>query len=277
MLFPSCIIISHFGPSKWLPACELLWGVCTCCLALVTDYQQVYGLRFLIGFFEGTTWPGYNTLISQWYLPHEIALRMAFFNMAQSVGAMLSGALQGALSTNFEGLHGLSGWRWAFIINGVCTLAIAIVAFFVLPGYPDRPNPLSKFYLTPRHYEIALARQRRVARKPQVGITVKSFFRCFKYWQLWAVVIAWPFGGNSQPTGYFNLWLKSLTNPDGTKRYSTAMLNYLPIAGQGESVATQLFFNGLSDYFGVRLPFLMVHSVSFICQGVDMGRRGHLC
>ncbi|KAJ4412438.1 hypothetical protein N0V82_008793 [Gnomoniopsis sp. IMI 355080] len=223
--------------------------------------QQVYGLRFLIGFFEGTAWPGYFTLISQWYLPHEVALRMSLYNMAQPAGAMLSGAMQGALSTNFDGLHGRAGWRWAFIINGVCTLAIAIAAFFILPGYPDRPNPLSKFYLTPRHIVIAQARSRRVARKPQIGITVKSFLRCFSYWQLWAVAIAWPFGGNWQPTNYFNLWLKSLTNANGTKRYSTAMLNYLPIAGQAEQLVSQLLFNGLSDYFGARLPFLLLHSV----------------
>ncbi|KAJ0287881.1 hypothetical protein CBS470a_005146 [Colletotrichum nupharicola] len=77
----------------------------------------VYGLRFLIGLFEGTAWPGYFTLISQWYMPHEVALRMSLYNIAQPAGAMLSGAMQGALSTNFEGVAGRSGWRWAFIIN----------------------------------------------------------------------------------------------------------------------------------------------------------------
>jgi ACS family pantothenate transporter-like MFS transporter len=50
-------------------------------------------------------------------MPHEIALRMSLYNIAQPAGAMVSGAMQGALSTNFEGLHGRSGWRWAFIIN----------------------------------------------------------------------------------------------------------------------------------------------------------------
>ncbi|KAJ0319039.1 hypothetical protein Brms1b_004014 [Colletotrichum noveboracense] len=233
MLYPSCIIISHFGPSKWLPACELIWGVLTCCLSVVTSSKQVYGLRFLIGLFEGTAWPGYFTLISQWYMPHEVALRMSLYNIAQPAGAMLSGAMQGALSTNFEGVAGRSGWRWAFIINGACTIVVALAAFFILPGYvglsnaifsapwltqsqPERPNPLSKFYMTDRHIEIAVARGRRVGRKPQIGITVKSFLRCFTFWQLWAIAIAWPVGGNFTPASYFNLWLKSLKNSDGT-------------------------------------------------------------
>ncbi|OHX00474.1 major facilitator superfamily transporter [Colletotrichum incanum] len=261
MLYPSCIIISHFGPSRWLPACELIWGVLTCCLSVVTSAKQVYGLRFLIGFFEGTAWPGYFTLISQWYMPHEVALRMSLYNIAQPAGAMLSGAMQGALSTNFEGLHGRSGWRWAFIINGVCTIAVAIAAFFILPGYPERPNHLAKFYMKPRHIEIALARARRVGRKPQIGITPKSFLRCFTFWQLWAFAIAWSIGGNFTPASYFNLWLKSLRNSDGSVKYSVAMINYLPIIGQAIQLVAELLFSGLSDYFGVRLPFLLIHSV----------------
>jgi len=260
MLYPSCIIISHIGPEKWLPACEILWGVFTCCLSTATTAHQVYGLRFLVGFFEGCAWPGHFTMISQWYLPHELALRMSLFNIAQPVGAMLSGAMQGALSTNLEGVLGRSGWRWAFIINGVCTIFIALCAFIVLPGYPERQNPLSRFYLKSRHIEIAAARSRRVARKPQIGITPKSFLRCFSFWQLWTIAISWSIGANTTPSNYFNLWLKSLKNASGKPKYSVAMLNYLPIIGQAIQLIAELLFSGFSDYFGVRLPFLLLHS-----------------
>jgi ACS family pantothenate transporter-like MFS transporter len=57
MLYISCFIISHIDPSIWLPSCELLWGITTCILSTVTKDTQVYGLRFLVGFFEGCTWP----------------------------------------------------------------------------------------------------------------------------------------------------------------------------------------------------------------------------
>ena len=56
-------------------------------------------------------------LPSQWYMPDEIALRMSLYNMAQPAGAMLSGAMQGALSTHLQGTLGRAGWRWAFLIN----------------------------------------------------------------------------------------------------------------------------------------------------------------
>ncbi|KAG0161170.1 hypothetical protein PDIDSM_8704 [Penicillium digitatum] len=60
----------------------------------------------------------FTTFFNQWYLPHEMALRMSLYNIAQPVGAMLSGAMQSALSTNLEGALGRTGWRWAFIIDG---------------------------------------------------------------------------------------------------------------------------------------------------------------
>ncbi|KAH7118712.1 major facilitator superfamily transporter [Dendryphion nanum] len=260
MLYPSCIIISHFGPSVWLPGCELIWGILTCCLSTVTNYKQVYWLRFFIGLLEGSAWPGFFTLLSQWFLPHEIALRMSIYNMAQPAGAMLSGAMQGALSTNLEGHHGRAGWRWAFLINGVCTIVVALAAFVILPGYPERPNPLAKFYLKPRDIEIAMKRAERVGRKPQVGITPKRFLRCFTFWPLWAIAVSWSIGGNTQPANYFNLWLKSLRNSDGSRKYSVGMLNYLPIAGQATQLVAELLFSGFSDFFRTRIPFLLLHS-----------------
>ncbi|KAJ5322877.1 hypothetical protein N7452_011166 [Penicillium brevicompactum] len=185
----------------------------------------------------------FTTFFNQWYLPHEMALRMSLYNIAQPVGAMLSGAMQGALSTNLDGALGRTGWRWAFIIN------------------PDRPNPLAKFYLRPRDIEVAEARTRRIGRDAQVGIKVKTFFRCFKFWHIWLFSIAWAIGSGITPSSYFNLWLKSLKNPDGTKRYSVGMLNYLPIAGQALQLVAELLFSGFSDYLGTRLPFLLLQSV----------------
>ncbi|KAJ5411339.1 uncharacterized protein N7487_005698 [Penicillium crustosum] len=198
---------------------------------------------------------------SQWYLPHEMALRMSLYNIAQPVGAMLSGAMQGALSTNLEGALGRTGWRWAFIINGVCTIFIALLAFMLLPGFPDRPNPLAKFYLRPRDIFVAEERTQRIGRDPQVRINVKTFLRCFKFWHVWLFSIAWSIGSNTTPSNYFNLWLKSLKNADGSLKYSVGMLNYLPIAGQALQLVAELLFSGFSDYLGTRLPFLLLHSV----------------
>ncbi|GLB12158.1 hypothetical protein AtubIFM57258_009436 [Aspergillus tubingensis] len=83
--------------------------------------------------------------------------------------------------------------------------------------------------------KTAIARTRRVGRKPQIGIQVKSFLRCFRFWHLWLFAsmppphfavaritdldtVAWAIGTGTTPTSYFNLWLKSLKNPDGSAK-----------------------------------------------------------
>lgn len=59
-------------------------------------------------------------------------------------------------------------------------------------------------------------------------------------------------------------------------RSSVAMLNYLPIAGQGLQLISELLFSGFSGYFGVHLPFLLLHSVNrpFLIRGDDLKADG---
>ena len=266
MLYPSTIIVSYVGPSFWLPTCEILWGVATCCLSLAKDYKAVYGLRVLVGFFEGSAWPAWITLISVWYTPQEIALRMALFNMAMQVGAMMSGGIQGALIA-LDGHLGYSGWQWAFIVNGIITIGLATFAFFLLPGYPEKPNPLARWWLTDEYLALARARNARLRKAPQQPITVHTFFRSFKFWHFWLFSLAWPFGLNTAPSSYFNLWLKSLVLPSGAKRYTTQQLNYFPIGGQAVGLVAQVGFAFLSDRTGNRLGPLLVHAaINIISQ-----------
>lgn len=261
VLYPSCIAVSYFGPHWLLPTCELIWGVLTCCLSVVNDAKTVYGIRFLIGFAEGTAWPGNTTILSQWYLPNEIGTRLALFNIAQPIGAMISGVMQGALSETLDGALGRAGWRWAFIINGVVTIFIALITYFTQPGMPEKPNPLARWYLTDEDYAIARRRVARIGRKPQVPLTVKSFFNAFRYWQLWAIALCWAYGYNTVPSNYFNLWLKSLKNADGSPRFSVPQLSYIPMGGQAVCLVMLVVLMGLSDYLGVRLPSLTLHTI----------------
>lgn len=43
-----------------------------------------------------------------------------------------------------DGTRGLRAWRWLFIIEGAITVAIAIVAFFILPDFPRTTKWLNK-------------------------------------------------------------------------------------------------------------------------------------
>ncbi|OCF34516.1 hypothetical protein I316_03557 [Kwoniella heveanensis BCC8398] len=87
-------------PSIWLATAELLWGIATAGLAAVKTAHQIYGIRFLVGFFEGTAWPGTMILILSWYTPSELGKRIAVYEASTYVGSMFGGAPQAALYRN---------------------------------------------------------------------------------------------------------------------------------------------------------------------------------
>ncbi|KAF4996951.1 hypothetical protein FDECE_12274 [Fusarium decemcellulare] len=70
--------------------------------------------------------------------------------------------------------------------------------------------------------DVAVARTQRIRRKPQRGLTTKTFLRAFTFWQLWAIAIAQEFG-----------WIV---------KYSVTMLNYLPIIAQAVHLVSELLF-----------------------------------
>lgn len=83
-------------------------------LTLVTfatrNARTVYILRFLLGVFEATPWPGIVSLIFNWYTPAELGKRLAIFGVSSVAGSMFLGILQAALYSNLNGVHGLEGW-----------------------------------------------------------------------------------------------------------------------------------------------------------------------
>jgi len=102
---------------------------------------------------------------------------------------MMSGALQVAILDTLEGKLGLRGWRyvflsqrspdvltissWLFVINGVMTVLVGVAGFFMLPDYPNRPNPRAA-WLTDEHVSLAGERLERHGRAEAKRITWES-------------------------------------------------------------------------------------------------------
>jgi len=79
--------------------------------------------------------------------------RFAIFYTAAVASGAFGGLLAGAISSHLDGAHGIAGWRWLFIVEGVTTCGVALVAFFVLLDYPATSKRL-----TPAQRELASIR-----------------------------------------------------------------------------------------------------------------------
>ncbi|KAK5658060.1 hypothetical protein OQA88_2616 [Cercophora sp. LCS_1] len=280
MLIPSQIIITYVRPSLWLPGLEIGWGLVTALIAFSHNARQIYALRVLLGLFESSAWPGMMTLFMYWYTPMELAKRMGFYHSCQAIGSMVSGALQVAILETLEGKCGLRGWRWLFIINGVMTLVVGLAGFFMLPDYPNRPNPRA-FWLSDEHVGMANERLERHGRTEAKRITWDSTKRTFSMWvsylipALYIATVLAPYGYN-----YFNLFLKSLKNPDGTPTWTTEQVNAIPILGGAinvvlvteKAIYSVWVWAILSDMFQTRWTLLVAQAVIGLVPSVIMSK-----
>ncbi|KAH8152035.1 uncharacterized protein LAJ45_04029 [Morchella importuna] len=136
MQLPSNLLLTRLRPSIYLGTVMAVWGAISAAQAGAHSYAGLVVARFFLGVVEAPFFPGALFLMSSWYKRDELAHRYAFFYAGSALANMFGGLLAAGVLGNLEGAHGISGWRWLFIIEGVITIGIAIASIFLLPDYP---------------------------------------------------------------------------------------------------------------------------------------------
>ncbi|KAF9452888.1 MFS general substrate transporter [Macrolepiota fuliginosa MF-IS2] len=140
---PANISLKRFNPQVWLPTLTLVWGVASVCQGLVTNKAGLFGVRFLLGVTEAGLFPGVIYIFSVYYRRHERSWRVALF----FGGAALAGAFGGILAYaigKMDGVGGRKGWEWIFIIEGVITVVVSFLAYFVVPTWSHKAKFLTE-------------------------------------------------------------------------------------------------------------------------------------
>ncbi|KAH7039565.1 major facilitator superfamily transporter [Microdochium trichocladiopsis] len=152
---PSNMILHIFKrPSMYIGGIVFAWGVIMTLTGIVHNYAGLIAIRLFLGLFEAGFLPGAILIISKWYLPNETQTRIAVLYTSAATGGAFSGLLAFAIA-KMDGVAGLEGWRWIFILEGIFTVAIGVVCFFFLVDSPA----LSSRWLTPDQIRYLEARQ----------------------------------------------------------------------------------------------------------------------
>jgi MFS family permease len=120
-------------------------------------------IRFFLGLAEASTYSGAVYIMGSWYKPTEIAKRVAIFTACGQIGTMFAGIMMTAIHTGMEGMGGLEGWQWVFIIGAFsfpCLATLPATASLLLHVWP-RTNELLVFlrwyyYLARCHFWFLL-------------------------------------------------------------------------------------------------------------------------
>lgn len=141
---PSTVIIRKVGPRMFLSTITLCWGAVMIGFGFSPSYEVLLGLRLILGAFEAGYFPGCVYLLSTWYTRYEVGRRYSVFYLLGCVASACSGILAFGL-IQMDGLAGLQGWRWIFIIEGVITCLIASLGYWLLVDFPESKRKSWRF------------------------------------------------------------------------------------------------------------------------------------
>ncbi|KAF9650416.1 MFS general substrate transporter [Thelephora ganbajun] len=253
--FPSNILITRIRPSVWIPAMELIWSTLTMILATANGFNSLIAIRFFIGLAEATFYPAVQYVIGSWYKPDELAKRACLFHTASAIGPMFSGFLQAGAYSGLNGVHGLAGWKWLFIVDGLITVPIALLGFLIMPDLPSNTRP--NFIYTERQVEIGKKRMEEIGRKPPAEFTKKKVLGFFTTWHIWFLTPLYIlFNNGTGPATSMIFWLKSFNTP-GHRVYSVGQINTYPLGIQTVQIITTIGYAYWSDALRLRWPPLL--------------------
>lgn len=140
---PSNMILSRSRPSLFLPGIMIVWGALSAAMASAQTYGAMLAFRFVVGCIESGFFPGVLYLLSCWYTSGELGKRFTIFYTAATLSGAFGGLISGGITDGLHNAHGITGWRWLFIVEGVCTCGVAFCAIFILLDYPATSPSLS--------------------------------------------------------------------------------------------------------------------------------------
>lgn len=168
MEVPSNLMLARVGARRWLALILAVWGALAVAMMFVRTPGEFYAMRVLLGAAESGFFPGAVYHLTHWYPAAWRGRAISGFYIAYPLANVVMGALAGAL-LGLDGVLGLRGWQWLFLIEGLPAVLLSGVFLAALPETPARA-----VWLTPdeKHWIAAgLAADRaRLAREPDPGL-----------------------------------------------------------------------------------------------------------
>ncbi|KIW42401.1 uncharacterized protein PV06_05956 [Exophiala oligosperma] len=237
------IMLKRFKPSIFLPIIMLLWGICMTCMGLVHNFSGLMAARWFLGLTEAGLFPGVNYYLSCWYRRFEFGIRAAIFFSAAALAGSFGGLLAAAI-VNMDGVGGKPGWAWIFILEGLFTVIISLLSFYMVHDFPDDAKFLSE------------DDRRRVIRRLKLDKQSSAEHEEFKLDYLWASLKDWKtwtgmivYMGCDGSLYSFSLFLPTIISQMGYKNVHAQLLSVPPYA---VAAAATIFIGFVADRTGKR-------------------------
>lgn len=139
---PSNAGMYRYGARRWISRILISWGAMATAMASVSGETSFYVIRFLLGAAEAGFFPAVLFYFTLWFPAAQRVTVLGIFVLAQPVANALGSPLSGAL-LNLDGLWGLHGWQWMFIVEGLPAIVLGVLVPFLLTDRPENATWLS--------------------------------------------------------------------------------------------------------------------------------------
>jgi MFS family permease len=210
---PSNLYLLRIGAPKTLMRIMTLWGLVVVSMAWAQNEYWFYVQRFLLGAFEAGFFPGVLLYLSFWFPNHQRGRATSLFLVGIPLSGVLGGAISGGVMEGMDGLLGIRGWRWLFLVDGMPAVLLGLAAWFVLT---DRPENAS--FLTPAEKQLVvddMAADRRAHPHAPAG-SILEVLRSSKVWLMVLVYFTMAFLNTNQ------IWFPTLLRKSGAESVSEA-------------------------------------------------------
>jgi len=165
---PSNIILEKLGARIWIARIMVTWGLLSGATAFCTGPYSFLAVRFLLGLAEAGLFPGLVLFFTYWFPDWHRGRIISGFMLALPIAVAAGAPLSTAL-LELNGLWGLAGWRWMYILEAAPTVVLGVVVFLYVT---DRPNQARWLRSEERDWLIAtLAHERQsIERRRRVSL-----------------------------------------------------------------------------------------------------------
>ncbi|KAG0692234.1 MFS general substrate transporter [Suillus ampliporus] len=242
---PANLALKLFRPSRrvFMSTFEFCMDDSTL-MSLVKTYPQLVGVRACLGFAEAGLFPGVVYYLTLWYPRHMLQYRVGLFFGAATIAGAFSGLLAFVIG-HMSGIAGLEGWSWIFLLEGLATIVVAIIARFVLVDFPDTATFLT---LEERAFVVWKKKYDNSSVGEEEGFAARHVWAAFGDWQVWLHILV----GISIVGPLYGI---TLFLPFG---YDTPISQLLTIPPYVAATITLFVFAHYSDKLKMRFPFILV-------------------
>jgi MFS transporter, ACS family, tartrate transporter len=140
---PSNLILEKVGARVWFARIMVTWGLLSGATAFCTGPYSFMLLRFLLGLAEAGFYPGLVLYFTYWFPDRHRARIVAGFTLALPM-AVAAGAPMSTGLMELDGVFGIAGWKWVYLVEAFPTIMLGLFVLFYLTDRPTQARWLSE-------------------------------------------------------------------------------------------------------------------------------------